>query len=146
MVVIIVTTPSSFLVAFPAVIIVTTSSSFLVAFSAVIIVTTSSPFFVAFSVFIIVTTSPSFLVAFSVVIGKQCQFIKFQVNGFELIMQVPPYLDCFRVIRFDSVFDSPFKSFGLLFQESTAPFDSLVLVGLGSSDRLQDQDQGDGNQ
>jgi hypothetical protein len=61
-------------------------------------------------------------------------------------MQVSSYLDGFRGIRFDGVFDSPFKSFGLLLQESTAPVDSLVFVGLGSRDRLEYQDQGDGDQ
>jgi len=116
-------------------------------FPVVVIVIMSSPFFVPFSVVVIVITSSSFFVPFPVVgIGKQCQFIKFQVNGLELIMQVSSYLDGFWGIRFDGVFDGPFKSFGLLFQESAATVDSLVLVGLGSRDRLEGQDQGDGDQ
>jgi hypothetical protein len=131
---------------FPVVIIVATSPVLFVPFSVVIIVATSPVLFVPFPVVVIVTTSLSFFVTFPVVvIGKQCQFIKFQVNGLELIMQVSSYLDGFRGIRFDGVFDSPFKSFGLLLQESTAPVDSLVFVGLGSRDRLEYQDQGDGD-
>jgi len=146
-VVIIVTTSPVLFVTFPVVIIITTSPVLFVPFPVVIIVTTSPVLFVPFPVVIIVTTSSSFFVPFPVVIiGKQCQFIKFQVNGLELIMQVSSYLDGFRGIRFDGVFDSPFKSFGLLLQESTAPVDSLVFVGLGSRDRLEYQDQGDGDQ
>jgi hypothetical protein len=134
-------------VPFSVVIIVATSPVLFVPFPVVVIVTTSLSFFVTFPVVVIVTTSLSFFVTFPVVvIGKQCQFIKFQVNGLELIMQVSSYLDGFRGIRFDGVFDSPFKSFGLLLQESTAPVDSLVFVGLGSRDRLEYQDQGDGDQ
>ena len=134
-------------VTFSIVVIVIMSSSFFVTFPVVVIVIMSSPFFVTFPVVVIVITSSPFFVTFPVVvIGKQCQFIKFQVDGFELIMQVSSYLDGFRVIRFDGVFDSPFKSFSLLFQESTAPVDPLIFFGLGSSDRLQDQDQGHGNQ